>query len=196
MQEVTTEEVLDFTTDDLDAFISYHHDTIKGVALSKGRNLGYTTPDDVEQAIMEHVVRKWHLYSGRPASRVQSYFGKAANQFLNQERLDYMYFSAAYLYTPAEIRRHLRESAWSDLEQCPDVDARIDLHKAFATLTKGRQEAVYKQYGLGIPSSEMSEAEGRAARRGVDDITAYLNHSSGTQSYSFEEIREKIFAQL
>lgn len=196
MQEVTAEEVFDFTTDDLDAFISYHHETIKAIASSKGRNLGYTTPDDVEQEIMKHVVTNWHLYSGKKASTVKSYFEKAANQFLNRERIDYMYFSAAYIYTPAEIRRHLRDSAWVDADQCPDVDARVDLHAAFKTLTKGRKTAVYKQYGLGIPSGELSEAEGRAARRGVDDITAHLNKQEGVRSYSLDELRGKLFAQL
>ena len=196
METIDQEEALDFATDDIDAFVRYHRDTIKGIALSKGRNLGYTTPDDIEQAIMEHITLKWNLYAGRPAPVVPSYFGKAANQYLAQERLDYMYFTAAYLYTPSEIRRHLRDSAWTDLDQCPDVDARTDLHAAFKTLTKARQDAVYKQYGLGIPSSEMSEAEGRAARRGVDDITAYLNKQEGVRSYSLDELRDKLFAQL
>lgn len=196
MQEAIAEEVFDFTTDDLDAFISYHHETIKVIAKSKGHSLRYATPDDVEQEIMEHLVKNWHLYAGKKASTVKTYFEKAANQFLNRERIDYMYFSAAYIYTPAEIRRHLRDSAWTDADQCPDVDARVDLHTAFKTLTKGRRIAVYKQYGLGIPSGELSEAEGRAARRGVDDITAYLNKKEGVRTYSLDALRDKLFAQL
>jgi len=196
MLEEDTHKLEDYSTEDLDEFITYHHETVKRIAQSKGRSLSFAEPDDVEQAIMEHVITKWHLYAGEPASRVKSFFEKAANQFLAKERDDYMHFTAAYIYTPADIRRHLRESAWTEGADCPDPDAKIDLNAAFKTITKNRQRAVYKQYGLGIPSSELSEAEGRSARRGVDDMTAWLNRREGVRTYSLDELRGKLFSQL
>lgn len=196
VQEEAQHELEDYSTEDLDEFITYHHELIKLIAQSKGRGLSYAEPDDIEQEIMEHVIRKWHLYSGQPASKVKSFFERAANQYLEQERDDYMHFTGSFIYTPQETRRHLRESAWLEGAECPDVDAKVDLQAAFATITKGRQDAVYRHFGLGVPTSEMTQAEKRQVHRGVDDMTAWLNRKDAARSYSLDEVRGKLFAQL
>lgn len=188
--------VEEYSTEDLDEFITYHHETIRGIGEAKGRGQGFTEADDVEQAIMEHVITKWNLYAGQPASRVRKFFEKAANQFLRKERDDYMHFTCSYVYTPADVRRHLRESAWVEGDECPDVDAKVDLQAAFKELTPAKRRSVHKVFAQGVPISELSSAEERSVYRGVDDMTLWLNRKEGVRSYSLDELRGKLFSQL
>lgn len=196
MLEADNHQVEDFATEDLDAFIAYHHDAIRRIARSKARRMGFTTADDIEQAVVEHVITKWTYYSGKPASEVEPLLVKTAGRFVSKESDDYMYFTGGYIYNPAEVRRHLRESAWSEGDNCPDVDAKVDLRAAFKTLTKGRQEAVYQHFALGVPSSEMPDSVRKSKDRGVDDITNWLNRREGVRSVSMDELRAKVFSPL
>jgi hypothetical protein len=105
-------------------------------------------------------------------------FKRLARQFLATERIDYMYFTGGFVYTPSQVQHALATSTWSDASEAPDVDARADMHSAWRRLTPVQQNAVYKRYGLNMPVSELTSAERSAAYRGVDEITQYLNRNT------------------
>lgn len=111
---------------------------------------------------------------------------RRAIQHANKERIDYMHFSGSYLYTPKDVRKILSESAWSDVEQAPDIEGRVDVRRWFDTLAPGRKAAVYKRYGLGFSYKELTKSEQNALERGVTDITDRLNNSLHFYSVSFE----------
>lgn len=196
MLEATEHELEDFATDDLDAFIAYHHGFIRNLARKEGRRRGFTTPDDIEQAVMEEVITRWHALQGKGVAHARAFFNKSAGRFIRSESDDYMYFSGSYIYKPAEVRRRLRDSAWVEGEDCPDVDAKVDLNAAFKEVAKGRQQALYRHYCLGIPVEDMSQAEKRSVYRGVDDITNWLNRKEGVRSVSLDELRAKLSPML
>lgn len=172
----------------LDELYDQHAATAKKVARREHRKMPSCTVEDMEQAIWEHATRKLKHYLRKDPSTVESYMTKAAKQFWSKERTDFMYFTGAYIYTPADVRRILASSAWSRLDECPDVDGRVDVRSAFLTLAPKQAQAVFKLYGLKEEQSTFTEAEGRALRYGIDNIAHRLNSSEGLRPSGFDEL--------
>lgn len=187
--EIVETEVVDFATEDVNEFLVYHREKIGRVAYGKWNKQGFTTPQDIEQSIYEHVLKEWKHYSGKPTSLVYSYFGKAADQYLAAESRDYMYFSGSFVYSSKDVRRHLDKSTWSLIEEAPDLEARVDLRRAFESLTAGQKKAVFSRWGLRRPASEETVNERKAVQRGVDAMTHWLNRKEKATSYSLDDIR-------
>lgn len=133
--------------------------------------------DDIEQAIWEHVASNWKYYVAIEDPKfVEIYMTKAARGYVRQERVDFMYFAGAFIYTPKIVAAFLETCAWEPLEEVPDVDARVDLIEAFELLRRSAPKqaaAVFKRYGMG--ETGLSDAEDKNVQRGVDAICHRLN---------------------
>lgn len=169
-----------------------HAATAKKVARREHRKMPSCTVEDMEQAIWEHATKKTKHYVGKDASTVESYMTKAAKQFWSRERTDYMYFTGSYMYTPADVRRILAASAWSRLDECPDVEGRIDVRAAYMTLAPMQRRAVYKLYGLKEEQANFTESEGRNLRYGIDNITHRLNSGLDKRPTDFNTLGETV----
>ena len=193
MLEETSHESAEHIPGTLDEFLEFHKATIRRVAERKYQRQGFTTPDDIEQAISEHVIREWKHYEGANADQARANFNKAANQYLAKESMDYMHFTGSFVYTPALVRSILENSAWSLIRECPDVEGRVDVREAFETLTPIQQSAVFRRYGLKVPSNETTANEQKNCRRGVDNICARLNRRAGkARTYTLDDLRHAL----
>lgn len=145
--------------------------------------------DDIEQAIWEHVVKNWRYYAAIEDPKfVEIYMTKAARGYVRQERVDFMYFAGAFIYTPKIVAGFLETCAWAPLEEVPDIDARVDLREAFELLRVSAPKqaaAVFKRYGLGENES-LSKSESVNLTRGIEAITHRLNSGLRLQSESIE----------
>jgi hypothetical protein len=145
--------------------------------------------DDIEQAIWEHVVKNWKHYAAIEDPKfVEIYMTKAARGYVRQERVDFMYFAGAFIYTPKIVAGFLETCAWAPLEEVPDIDARVDLREAFELLRKSAPKqaaAVFKRYGLGHGES-LSSTEASNLRFGIEAITHRLNSGLRLQAESIE----------
>jgi hypothetical protein len=145
------------------------------------------TVDDIEQAIWEHAVNNWKYYVKADPKMVEIYMAKAARGFAHLERIDHMYFTGAFIYTPKLVAAYLETCAWKPLEEVPDVDARVDLQEAFILLSDKapkQAEAVFKRYGLG--EDDLSAAERMNVSRGVETICHRLNSGLRLQAESID----------
>jgi hypothetical protein len=144
--------------------------------------------DDIEQAIWEHVVKNWKYYAAIEDPKfVEIYMTKAARGYVRQERVDFMYFAGAFIYTPKIVAGFLETCAWEPLEEVPDIDARVDLIEAFESLRKSAPKqaaAVFKRYAMG--ETGLSEAEDKNVQRGVESLCHKLNSGLRLQSESIE----------
>jgi hypothetical protein len=147
------------------------------IAAREHRDSTLFARDDIEQAIWEHVIGNWkHYVAIEDPKFVEIYMTKAARGYVRKERVDFMYFAGAFVYTPKIVAAFLETCAWKPLEEVPDVDARVDLREAFELLRKSapsQAAAVFKRYGLN--EDEMSSAERMNLSRGVDAICHRLN---------------------
>lgn len=176
----------------IEEFLEYHEERIDRIATSKWNRQGFCRAEDVAQEIRLHVVEKWDHYVGLNAEQSARNFEKAASQYLQSESQDYMYFSGSFVYTPRMVRGLLAEAAWEEAENCPDVDGKVDILMAWATLSPASKAAVFRRYGQGVSDTDLSEAESRAARRGVDSITHQLNRKDAPRSRTLDELRHEL----
>lgn len=129
--------------------------------------------EDVVQAIWVHVMEHWTEYAKAGEGLARNMARRAARTYCKQQRIDYMYATGAFLYTPGMIRRHLEETVYCAPENANDLEARADLTEALALLPKTQQAAIYKKYALKEPL--ITPGEKSAESRGVTELTHRLN---------------------
>lgn len=133
--------------------------------------------EDVEQAIWEHVIKRFGDYADLDEKLVYMRLQRAARAFATTQRIEYMYATGSFIYTPKIVAAYLDTCAWQPLEEVPDIDARVDLIEAFAILRERAPKqaaAVFKRYGMG-EGEEMSSTERSNLSDGVEAICHRLN---------------------
>lgn len=129
--------------------------------------------EDLSQAVWMHVVDKWEAYAGKDKELQFTMMRRFARGWCKEQRVEYMYTTGAYVYTPREIRARLEDSAFTPLDRAYDIDSRVDILREYGKLSRGRRAALYKQYALGERLT--TGAERVAASEAVDTICTALN---------------------
>lgn len=142
--------------------------------------------DDLAQAIWMHVVEKWSDYRDKDADLQFTMLRRYARTWTKAQRVEYMYSTGAYVYTPKEIRARFEDSVFTPLTRAFDIDARVDITREYDKLSRGRKAALYKQYALGERLT--TGAERVAASEGIEAITTALNLGVGRIAASLEEV--------
>lgn len=177
LDSVLLEHIRDETTMTRDAigwFLALYDDEITATARREAGSRHYIHSDDVAQAIRIAVNAEWKQFKSCERSQVIAMFKRRARQYIDKEVTDYMHFTGAYIYTPAQVRHHLEASAWSELISA-DIEARTDIYQAWSQLSPVRKRAVYRRYALDMQPSEVPEAERKACNRGIDDMAVFMN---------------------
>ena len=182
-----TTEATDLPAEMTPEFYETYQATAARIAAREHQKLAMFDAEDVEQAIWEHVLTNWKYYAKADAKFVEIYMTKAARGFAQSERIDYMYFTGAFVYTPKLVAAGLETCAWKPIEEVPDVDTRVDLQEAFEQLrakAPKQAEAVFKRYGLG--EDDLSAAERMNVSRGIESLTHRLNSGLRLQAESID----------
>lgn len=160
----------------LDEFASLYFETVREMSETIHRKFGTVEAEDIEQGVWEAVVQSFDkAFTGLARDTARARLYRVGMRYQNREDLDYMYFAGNYHYSPSEVRLKLATCAWSDVEKCPDIDAKIDLRAAFTALPPKQRMAVFKRFGMRVLAGELSSSEKRSEERGVDGITNWLN---------------------
>lgn len=146
---------------------------VMDVAASEWKNSTVFSIDDVAQSIWEHMMANWKHYEGRDVALIRHMARRAARNYCLGARMQHMYATGAFLYTPGQVRRFLGDVVWCMPGDCVDIEARADLSEAFGYLTKGQKAVLYKKYALREPLAR--NAEQVAESRAVAAITNRLN---------------------
>jgi len=169
-----TEELPATMTDEY--FLQYQHEVARIAAREHKRSTIFEI-EDVEQAIWEHVIKRFGDYVGLDEKLTYSRMARAARTWASNQRIEHMYATGSFIYTPKIVAAYLDTCAWQPLEEVPDIDARVDLIEAFELLRKSapkRAAAVFKRYGMN-EGGLMSSAESTALSEGIDAICHRLN---------------------
>ncbi|MBT2587967.1 hypothetical protein [Arthrobacter sp. ISL-95] len=179
---MTTDTDLAISQED---FYLLYSETARRIAIREHRQSTIYDVSDVEQAIWEHVFKKWSEYRDKDEKLVYVLMRRAARSFAERSRIDSMYANGTFIYTPSLVATYLETCAWEPLEEVPDVDARVDLVEAFELLRASAPKqaaAVFNRYAL----KETSEADRKNAELGVDNICHRLNSGLRLQSESVD----------
>jgi hypothetical protein len=103
---------------------------------------------------------------------------KIARKYVARERIEYMHFAGAFVYTPAIVEVYLKDAVWAELEDVVDIDGRVDVRDIIKTLPLETQRCLFVHYGLDRPY-EGKSAEYKRVSRAVEAISDRLNMGSG-----------------
>lgn len=143
--------------------------------------------EDIEQHIWLQISRKALRASGKGTdfrlwdrTGLANLMTKIAREYVARERIEYMHFAGAFIYTPAIVEVYLKDAAWANLEDVVDIDGRTDVKDALATLPLETQRALFIHYGTDNPYPATS-AEYKRVLRAVETISDKLNMGSGVK---------------
>lgn len=146
--------------------------------------------DDLVQELWDFWLTKTKLHEYHEGAQYKI-LRRKAKDIAAKERVEYAYFTGAYVYTPNQVRRLLAEAVWVSPEDSPDIDGRADIGRAIRTLSGRDQALLQDAYGLHMRSS-MSKAQQRAVHRAVDKLTAALNKATPQQATDPDEASRTI----
>lgn len=164
-----------------------HALTIVKISRRELRGCQTTTAEDVEQHVWLVLGEKALKADGTGTDfRTWDRFGisdlivKIAREFIARERIEYMHFAGAFVYTPAIVEVYLKDAVWANLDDVVDIDGRVDVREIIQTLPLATQQALFVHYGMDQPFPTGTAGYMRAYRA-VETISDRLNMSSGVK---------------
>lgn len=128
--------------------------------------------DDIAQEVRLHFIEKYQHLKGLADDSISYIAYRAAATYCEREREDYMYQSGNFVYYGELVEYLLRNHAYTELDGDTDIEGRVDVQEAVDHLNANQRAAVLKRYR---DDADLSEAERKAADRGLRSITNYLN---------------------
>jgi hypothetical protein len=164
-----------------DLFNTYR-ELVGKVARREHRGIRTIEAEDIEQQVWQVVAQKskgtdfrqWDAYG------FTNLVTKIAREYVARERIEYMHFAGAFVYNPAIVEVYLKDAVWANVEDVVDIDGRVDVKNAIATLPLETQRCLFVHYGMDQPYKYDSK-EYKRVERAVETISDRLNMDSGVK---------------
>lgn len=131
--------------------------------------------DDLQQELWVYLLERYSKIENE--GQMVTLLKKQARTITKQERIDYMHFRGAFIYTPGMVRTLLADAVWCEVEDAFDIEGRVDVTRALGELPYRTQRLLYSRFALGEKPERKSATE-KAIERAVDTITTTLNFRS------------------
>jgi hypothetical protein len=164
-----------------------HALAITKVARREHRGIRTIETEDVEQHVWKELTelslretgvgtdfRSWDVYG------ITNLATKIAREYVARERIEYMHWAGAFIYTPGIVEVYLKDAVWANVEDVVDLDGRVDVREIIKTLPLLTQRCLFIHYGMDQPY-EGKSAEYKRVHRAVDTIADRLNMGSGVK---------------
>lgn len=132
--------------------------------------------DDLVQELWEFWLTRTALQE-HPENSQFYILRREARTIAAKERVDFAYFTGAYTYTPNTVRHLLKEETWVDVEDCNDIEGRVDVLQAMKGLSAKDQTILEAAYRINM-YPRMSKSQQRNVQRAVDKLAAILNRKA------------------
>lgn len=130
--------------------------------------------DDLRQELWVYLLDRYGKIENE--GQMVTLLKKQARTITKQERIDYMHFRGAFIYTPSMVRTLLADAVWCEVEDAFDIEGRVDVARSLGELPYKTQRLLFHWFGCGERSDDGTTK--RAVSRAVDAITASLNFRS------------------
>lgn len=143
---------------------------------------------DIEQAIHLYIAENRSTFEQTETEAgLEKFMYRAGRAYASKERYDYLNHSAAWVYTPSEIRAIFEEAffnpvVWETMPVKDDSRTTLtakgivvclwDISEAFDSLPINDQIALHTRYEYGVPTSK---TEDKRIERAIDKITDRVN---------------------
>lgn len=164
-----------------------HAELVEKIARREHRGVRTTDIEDVSQHVWLVLGQKSLKADGTGTDfRLWDRFGitdlitKIAREYVAQERIKYMHFAGAFVYTPGIVEVYLKDAVWANVEDVVDMDGRIDVQDAIKALPLETQRCLFIHYGMDQPFTA-GTAPYKRVYRAVETISDRLNMGSGVK---------------
>lgn len=171
---------------DFDEFYEEFNGAFYSIALRCNYPGSGLEADDIVQSYWEMVWAKWDDVSKWQAKIVITNAKRKIATICKTARIETIQASGGWIYTRKEVVDALYYTIWSEVDECPDVEARIDLHRAVKTLGPAQRHAMYRHFALvqDIPNA----SEKRNYDRGVENVVSFLNINYPAAAVPVEDV--------
>lgn len=149
---------------------------IKNVAKKQATDV--MDPEDLEQELWVFYLEEL-VHTDYPEGTIVDLIKKRSVRIARDERIDYMQFRGAFIYSPAVVRTILEDAVWVDAEDCPDIEGRIDVSNALAELRPEERKLLHLFFA--VPPTDRQDQPGidyKAIERSIDKISMILNRGA------------------
>lgn len=162
---------------------------IKNVAKKQATDV--MDPDDLEQEFwvfaLEELIPRDH-----PEGTVVDLIKKQGVKIVGQERIDYMQFRGAFIYSPAVVRTTLEDSVWTNEEDAPDIEGRMDASSALAQLSEHERDLLVSRFApKSRVSPDLSRTDYKHIESAIDKISMTLNRGASRSELDIETAAEQ-----
>ncbi|WP_152346579.1 sigma-70 family RNA polymerase sigma factor [Brevibacterium sp. CFH 10365] len=163
---------------------------IKNVAKKQATDV--MDPEDLEQELwvfyLEHVAHRDY-----PEGAIVDLIKKQGVKVARDERIDYMQFRGAFVYSPAVVRTILEDAVWVDSEDCPDIEGRIDVSRALGELNDDERRVLHQRFAVNPDTRpHFTTLETSRIERAIDKISMILNRGASRSELDIDTASEEL----
>lgn len=165
---------------------------IRSAARSECAKWGMDDWEDIAQTVFEKVWKYDLNGDFDKLSHDSEDFYKSIKRYakkaINNERVDYMHFSGAYLYSRPAVEYILDTIAWGDTpESLSLVESRVDVLRSYDRMNENYKLALFKRYALGI-IPDHGGAERKTMNRAFSAFMNHLNFTTTPERVDLEDV--------
>ncbi|MGR6088937.1 hypothetical protein ACU4IU_00055 [Brevibacterium sp. CSND-B09] len=162
--------------------------------VAKKQSTDVMDPEDLEQEL-------WVFYLEELAPRdypegtIVDLIKKQGVKVARDERIDYMQFRGAFIYSPAVVRTILEDAVWVDAEDSPDIEGRIDVSRALGELETDERFLLRRKFGPLVDDIDplpFSTTEHMRIERAIDKISMILNRGASRSELDIDTASEEL----
>lgn len=165
---------------------------IKNVA--KKQSTDVMDPEDLEQEL-------WVFFLGElahteyPEGTIVDLIKKRGIKIARDERIDYMQFRGAFVYSPAVVRTILEDSVWTNVEDAPDIEGRMDVSNALLELSGDERSLLHEYFTVASADrGRLDTYSYERIERAIDKISMILNRGATRSEVDIETAGEEFAA--
>ena len=162
---------------------------IKNVAKKQATDV--MDPEDLEQELWVFFLEELST-TDYPEGTIVDLIKKRGVRIARDERIDYMQFRGAFIYSPAVVRTVLEDAVWVDVEDSPDVEGRIDVSNALSELEPDELFLLRRKFGPveQFGDGPFTKTEHMRIERAIDKISMILNRGKSRTELDIETASE------
>lgn len=165
---------------------------IKNVAKKQATDV--MDPEDLEQELWVFALEEL-IPRDYPEGTVVDLIKKQGVKVARQERIDYMQFRGAFIYSPAVVQTILEDSTWTNVEDAPDIEGRMDVSCALAQLSERERDLLVSRFAPeGGVGPGLSRTDYKHIESAIDKISMILNRGAARSEVDIETAGEEFAA--
>lgn len=159
---------------------------IKNVAKKQATDV--MDPEDLEQELWVFFLEEL-AHTEYPEGTIVDLIKKRSIKIARDERIDYMQFRGAFVYSPAVVQTILEDSVWVDVEDSPDIEGRVDVSRALQELTSRERELLRLRYAV-TPSERgrLATYDYEVIEVAIDKISMILNRGASRAELDIADV--------